>query len=90
VRSARFRPVYKQVFWLLFIDTVILGIVGAKLPNEPVFASLRTFQFVHLGQIATAYYFIHFIVLMPLIGWFEKPKPLPKSISEPVLEGAGE
>ncbi len=90
VRSARFRPVYKQVFWLLFIDVIILGIVGAKAPSEPVFSALRSFQYVDLGQIGTAYYFIHFIVLMPLIGWFEKPKPLPKSISEPVLEGAGE
>jgi quinol-cytochrome oxidoreductase complex cytochrome b subunit len=90
VRSARFRPVYKQVFWLLFIDTIILGLVGSKLPNEPVFSSLRSFQYVDLGQIATAYYFIHFFFLMPLIGWFERPKPLPKSISEPVLQGAGE
>lgn len=87
VRSARFRPVYKQFFWILIIDCVILGIVGAKSPDDPVFSGASWFQFVHLGQIATAYYFFHFLVLLPLLSKFETPRPLPTSINEPVLGG---
>src|ERR1700684_2969054 len=29
VRSSFFRPVYKWVFWLLVIDAIVLGVVGA-------------------------------------------------------------
>ncbi len=36
VRSARFRPVYKQFFWILVADVIILGMVGAR----PVDATL--------------------------------------------------
>ena len=39
-------------------------------------------------QIATAYYFFHFLVLLPLLGRFEKPRPLPTSISAAVLPAA--
>ena len=43
---------------------------------------------VHLGQITTAYYFLHFLLFMPLIGRREKPKPLPASIAKPVIAPA--
>jgi ubiquinol-cytochrome c reductase cytochrome b/c1 subunit len=33
------------------------------------------------------YYFAHVLVLLPLVGWFEKPLKLPASISEAVLKG---
>ncbi len=78
VRSAKFRPVYRVVFWLLVIDCLILGVVGA---NEPEGI------WVPLGRLGTAYYFIHFLVLMPLLGKLERPLPLPESISRPVLGG---
>src|SRR5262249_37820438 len=52
VRSARFRPVYKWVFWLLPIDVIALGYVGSQPPAGFV---------VTLGQIATIYYFFHFL-----------------------------
>jgi ubiquinol-cytochrome c reductase cytochrome b subunit len=41
-----------------------------------------------VGRIATVYYFLHFLVLLPLVSKYEKPRPLPESISEPVLKGA--
>ena len=41
--------------------------------------------FLIISRIATAYYFIHFLVLMPILGFIEITKPLRKSISEPVL-----
>jgi ubiquinol-cytochrome c reductase cytochrome b subunit len=78
-RSARFRPVYKQLFWLLVADLALLGYCGAAPAEEP---------YVRISQFAAAYYFIHFLILVPIVARLETPKPLPKSISEPVLPGA--
>jgi len=80
VRSARFRPVYKWVFWLLVIDVIALGWVGANPPEGLV---------VTVGQIATLYYFVHFLILFPVIGKLERPKPLPASIATSVLQTGG-
>ncbi|HEV8030682.1 MAG TPA: cytochrome b/b6 [Stellaceae bacterium] len=81
VRSATFRPIYKWVFWLLPIDVLALGYVGANPPAGLV---------VTIGQIATIYYFVHFLILLPLLGKIERPRPLPISIAEAVLgSGAG-
>ena len=41
-----------------------------------------------LGLIGTAYYFAHFLILLPLLGRFERPKPVPESINKPVLPKA--
>ena len=79
VRSARFRPVFKIFFWLLFIDCIALGYLGGK-PAEGVY--------VLLSRIATAWYFLHFLAILPLLSIFETTRPLPKSISEPVLATA--
>ncbi|MEE2661610.1 MAG: cytochrome b/b6 [Pseudomonadota bacterium] len=81
VRSSRFRPMYKWFFWIFLIDCLVLGYVGAK-PAEGVF--------IIIGRVATAWYFIHFLVVIPLLAKFETPKELPKSISEPVLGGGAE
>ena len=59
VRSARYRPYFKMAFWVLLVDCVILGIVGANAPDAPVFSGLEGFNYVHLGQIATFWYFFH-------------------------------
>ena len=77
VRSAKFRPLYRQFFWLFLVDCLVLGYVGGK-PAEGVL--------ITIGQIATAYYFGHFLLIMPLLGKLEKPKALPASISAPVLK----
>ena len=78
-----------QVFWILLVDCLILGLVGARSPDAPVFASAPWFQYVHLGQIGTAYYFFHFLILFPLLGAMERPLPVPASIRKPVLTGGG-
>ena len=78
VRSARFRPVYKYFFWVFFMDCIVLGYVGANPPEG---------YFVPLGQVATAYYFGHFVIVMPLLGWLERPRPLPDSIAATVTRG---
>jgi len=76
VRSARFRPVYKWFFWVLVIDALALGYVGAHRPEG---------FYIVLGRISTLYYFIHFLILLPLLGKLERPLPLPISISAAVL-----
>jgi ubiquinol-cytochrome c reductase cytochrome b/c1 subunit len=79
VRSAKFRPIYRILFWVLVLACVVLGMVGAHHPEG---------IWVTLGQIGTAYYFLHFLVLLPLLGKFEKTLPLPESISKAVMPAA--
>ena len=42
-------------------------------------------MYLIIGRIATIYYFVHFILIMPILGFKEKTKPLPLSIADPVL-----
>jgi ubiquinol-cytochrome c reductase cytochrome b subunit len=80
VRSATFRPLYKKFFWILVAMVILLAYLGAK-PPEGIY--------VILARIATAYYFIHFLIILPLLGRYEKTNPLPMSISDPVLDKPG-
>ncbi|OAB54918.1 cytochrome B [Phormidium willei BDU 130791] len=80
VRSGRFRPLFKQFFALFVVTCLVLGYMGAMPAEEP---------YVTISQIATAYYFAYFLIILPLLSVLERPKPLPASISEPVLKGGG-
>ena len=73
VRSARYRPLFRQFFWVFFLVCVGLGWLGAK-PAEGVY--------VIAARILTFYYFAHFLIILPLLGRFEVAKPLPNSIAE--------
>ena len=79
VRSAIFRPLYKQFYWFLVADVIILGYMGA-MPAEGTY--------LLIARVATAYYFIHFLIIMPFLGYKEKTLELPLSITEPVLGGS--
>jgi ubiquinol-cytochrome c reductase cytochrome b/c1 subunit len=76
VRSARFRPYYKQFFWLFFLNCIVLGWVGS-MPAEGIY--------VLISRISTAYYFAFFLILLPLLSRFEKSHVLPTSIASSVL-----
>jgi ubiquinol-cytochrome c reductase cytochrome b/c1 subunit len=80
VRSATYRPLFRQFFWIWFAVCVLLGWLGAK-PAEG--------GYVIAARICTIYYFAHFLVVLPLLGLFEKPRPLPASIAEAVLGKKG-
>jgi len=43
--------------------------------------------YVMVSQVATAYYFAHFLIILPILSMVERTKPLPHSISESVLHG---
>ena len=78
VRSALFRPIYKQLYWFLVADVLILGYMGA-MPAEGIY--------LLVARVATAYYFIHFLIILPLLGRKERTLEVPMSITEPVLGG---
>ena len=79
IRSAVFRPLYKQFYWILVADVLILGYMGA-MPAEGLY--------LLIARVATAYYFLHFLVILPVLGLKERTIPLPLSIMEPVLGGS--
>ncbi len=79
VKSAVYRPLFRIFFWIFVVCTVLLGYIGAQ-PPEGIY--------VIAGRILTAYYFFHFLVILPLLSRFEKGPPVPASISDAVL-GAG-
>ena len=76
VRSARFRPVYRRLMAVLVVAFLVLLAAGL---NRPVGIWLL------LSRVATAYWFLHFLVLLPLLGDVERTLPVPDSISRPVL-----
>jgi ubiquinol-cytochrome c reductase cytochrome b subunit len=81
VRSAAYRPLYRIFSWVFVACAIGLGYLGA-MPAEG--------GYVIASQILTVYYFAHFLVIIPLLGLFETPKPLPNSIVESVLgNGSG-
>ena len=80
VRSARFRPIYRQLIFVWVASVVVLGMVGAHRPEG---------VWVILGRICTLYYFLHLLVILPVLGKLERPLPLPESISRPVIGGGG-
>ncbi|HKH69115.1 MAG TPA: cytochrome b N-terminal domain-containing protein [Reyranella sp.] len=77
VRSATFRPIYKWFMLVLVIDVVVLGFCGANPPAG---------FWIPLSQLATVYYFFHFLILLPILGKIERPLPLPPSIADAVLK----
>ncbi|MBV8911778.1 MAG: cytochrome b/b6 [Acetobacteraceae bacterium] len=76
VRSSRFRPIYKNLMIVFVIAFFALLYVGGQPPEG---------LYLVIGRVATAYWFLHFLVLLPVLGKLERPLPLPESISNPVL-----
>ena len=76
VRSANYRPYYRQFLFIFFAAVIGLGYLGSQEPSGGYGIAAR---------ILTIYYFAFFLVILPLLGLFEPTKPLPNSISESVL-----
>ena len=68
VRSGNYRPLFRKFFWLLVVDVLVLGYCGGAPAEEP---------FVMISQIATIYYFAHFLIILPIVSRIERPEPLP-------------
>ncbi|MBP9692313.1 MAG: cytochrome b N-terminal domain-containing protein [Alphaproteobacteria bacterium] len=80
IRSATFRPLYKWIFWSFVIDCLILGYVGSH-STDYIHVNLGGISNQFLGQITTFYYFAFFIILLPFLGIYERPYPLPTSLN---------
>jgi ubiquinol-cytochrome c reductase cytochrome b subunit len=76
VRSGHYRPLFRKFFYVLLVDMAVLFYLGGAAAEEP---------YVMFSQIATAYYFLHFLVILPIVSMVERPEPLPYSITEAVL-----
>jgi ubiquinol-cytochrome c reductase cytochrome b/c1 subunit len=76
VRSTAYRPLYKQFFWVFVVVCFVLGWLGSR-PAEG--------WYVIASQICTVYYFAHFLIVLPVLGFVERPLPLPNSILESVM-----
>ncbi|MBN8646826.1 MAG: cytochrome b/b6 [Caulobacterales bacterium] len=74
IKSMRYRPLGK-IFWFLFlVNFVILGFCGANI-GEP---------WTTISKIGVIYYFAYFLVILPLLGIYEKPKTPPASIADSI------
>ncbi len=73
VKSCRYRPVYRWFIILLVIDVIILGYVGGK-PAEGAY--------LIIAQLATLWYFLHFLIITPLTGLLENPLKIPASLAQ--------
>jgi ubiquinol-cytochrome c reductase cytochrome b subunit len=62
IRGNQFRPAMKLAFWFFVVDFFILMWIGSQHPETP---------YVEIGQVATAFYFAWFLIIVPLIGLVE-------------------
>jgi len=62
IRSSNFRPLYQIFFWCFVLDYLILGWIGGCDPETP---------YLEIGQVATTFYFLYFLVIIPFLGVFE-------------------
>ena len=62
IRGSQFRPLMRIAFWFFVVNFIILMWIGACHPESP---------YLEVGQIATVFYFIWFIVIVPVIGIIE-------------------
>jgi len=76
VRSAHYRPLYRKFFYALVVAMAVLFWCGGAPAEEP---------YVMLSQLASLYYFAHFLIIVPIVSSIERPDPLPYSITESVL-----
>ncbi len=76
VKSAKYRPTYRFFFWVFVAICIGLGWLGSQEPTAGLVVIARFF---------TAGYFGFFLVVMPILSFTEKTKPIPASIADAVL-----
>jgi quinol-cytochrome oxidoreductase complex cytochrome b subunit len=81
--GAHSRPVYRAMFFVFIVDILVLGYVGAKPPGGSLLI---------IGRVATAIYFLLFL-LLPFVSKKEerwlRARGLPEELQQPGRKGAG-
>ncbi|MEK4033870.1 cytochrome b/b6 [Methylocystis sp. IM3] len=78
VKSGAYRPLFRKFYWIFVAVCIGLGYLGAQ-PAEGVY--------LWLARLFALYYFLHYVIILPLISKFEKSEPLPESIDAAVARG---
>jgi ubiquinol-cytochrome c reductase cytochrome b/c1 subunit len=78
IKSGSYRPLFRKFYWIFVAVCIGLGYLGAQ-PAEGVY--------LWLARLFSAYYFLHFLVILPWIASREKTEPLPESIEAAVAAG---
>jgi ubiquinol-cytochrome c reductase cytochrome b/c1 subunit len=76
VKSAKYRPAFRVFFWAFVAVCLGLGWLGSQEVSDNTTLAAR---------ILAACYFAFFLIVLPLLGLFEKTKPLPASIADAIL-----
>jgi ubiquinol-cytochrome c reductase cytochrome b/c1 subunit len=76
VKSGKYRPSYRFFFWVFVLICIGLGYLGSQEPTEGLALIARIFTFG---------YFAFFLIIMPVLSFTEKTKPIPTSIADAVL-----
>ena len=76
VKSAKYRPAYRFFFWIFVAIGIGLGYLGSQEPTEGL---------ALIARILTFGYFAFFLIIMPILSFTEKTKPIPTSIADAVL-----
>jgi ubiquinol-cytochrome c reductase cytochrome b/c1 subunit len=77
VKSGRYRPMFKQFFFIFLVVSIGLGYLGAKPADGGYLVASR---------ILTIYYFAHFLIILPLLSIFENSRPVPESIEAAIAK----
>ncbi|MBF0193134.1 MAG: cytochrome b N-terminal domain-containing protein [Magnetococcales bacterium] len=79
VRSFRYRPLSRSLFWIFVADCILLGWIGYNPSDATAFDG--ALPLIILGRTGTAIYFGYFVMLFIVTAFkIEKPLPLPKSL----------
>lgn len=77
VRSAVYRPLYRQFMFIFAAVVIGLGYLGSQPPEG---------GYVVASQVLTAMYFAHFLIILPVLGLVEKTRPVPLSVADSILD----
>ncbi len=62
IRSSLFRPIVRKLFWFHFFNFLLLGWIGQNVVETP---------FIEIGQFCTVFYFLYYLVFLPLFSRLE-------------------
>jgi len=63
IRSSKFRPIFRFLYWFWVADFLILGWIGQKPVESP---------YVEVGVCATIFYFVFLLIVIPVVGLIEE------------------